>query len=254
MPPDRAQIEDIARRAGDIALRHFRRVAVERKADHTVVTLADREVETFLTAELAAAFPEAGMLGEEGAVRVATGPYRFVVDPIDGTSSFVAGLPTWCVCVGLVRDDVPVAGVVHVPCSGELYSADEDGAWWNGERLPLLGGRPVRGDPFILVHSTVHRRYEIAWPGKLRSLGSTAYHAVLVARGAARAALLGNAHIWDLAAAGAVLGPVGGRYEYLAGGEVALAALADGRRAPAPILAGTPAALSELRAHLRLRA
>jgi myo-inositol-1(or 4)-monophosphatase len=253
MALDRTQLEPIARRAGDIALGHFRRVAVERKADRTVVTRADREVEAFLETELARACPDAGVLGEEGAARPSSGAYRFVLDPIDGTSSFVAGLPTWCVSIGLLRDDVPVAGVVHVPCSGEMYSADATGAWWNGERLPALTDAPGQGDPFMLAHSAVHRRYEVSWPGKLRSLGSTAYHAVLVARGVARAALLGNAHLWDLAGAAALLAVVGGRLEYLAGGEVLLATLTDGRRAPAPILAGTSAAIQELRTHLRLR-
>lgn len=254
MPLDRAQLEAIARRAGEIALGHFRRVAVERKPDRTVVTRADREVEAFLETELARACPDAGVLGEEGAARPSTGTDRFVIDPIDGTSSFVAGLPTWCVSIGLLRGDVPTAGVVHVPCSGEVYSADEHGAWWNGEALLQLDDGPAHGDPFMLAHSAVHRRYEVSWPGKLRSLGSTAYHAVLVARGVARAALLGNAHLWDLAGAAALLSRVGARLEYLDGQEVVLATLADGRRAPAPILAGTRAAIAELRTHLRLRA
>ncbi|HEV7730774.1 MAG TPA: inositol monophosphatase family protein [Candidatus Binatia bacterium] len=252
-PPDRTALDAIARRAGALALGHFRRVAVERKADRTVVTRADREVEALLTSELAAAFPEAGIQGEEGAARPAAGPYRFVIDPIDGTSSFVAGLPTWCVSIGLLKGHQPVAGVVHVPCSDEMYVADAAGAWWNGEPLPLLDDRPGHGDPFVLAHSAVHRRYEITWPGKLRSLGSTAYHAALVARGVARAALLGSAHIWDVAGAGALLARVGGRFEYLDGATVDLADLADGRRAPQPVLAGTSASLAELRAHLRRR-
>ncbi len=254
MPLDRSQLESIARRAGEIALGHFRRVTVERKADRTLVTRADREVEAFLETELARACPDAGMLGEEGAARPATGSERFVIDPIDGTSSFVAGLPTWCVSIGLLRDGVPAAGVVHVPCSGEMYGADDDGAWWNGETLAVLADTSGPGDPFMLAHSAVHRRYEVTWPGKLRSLGSTAYHAVLVARGVARAALLGHAHLWDLAGAAALLAHVGARLEYLDGTDVVLGALADGRRAPAPILTGTATAIRELRTHLRLRA
>src|SRR5207245_342687 len=93
--PSRAELEAIAARAGARALRHFRRVTAERKADRTLVTAADREVEAALVAELGALLPDAGILGEEGAAREGRGPYRIVLDPIDGTAAFVAGLGTW---------------------------------------------------------------------------------------------------------------------------------------------------------------
>ena len=117
--PSRIELEAIAERAGRIALGHFRRVAPERKADRTLVTAADREVEAELTAALGALLPDAGIIGEEGAARAGNGPYRIVLDPIDGTASFVAGLPTWCVCVGIPEGARPVAGVVHLPACGE---------------------------------------------------------------------------------------------------------------------------------------
>jgi fructose-1,6-bisphosphatase/inositol monophosphatase family enzyme len=73
---------------------------------------------------------------------------------------------------------------------------------------------------------------------------------VLVARGVARAAFLGDVRVWDLAAAGAVLGAAGGVFEFLDGGQVSLGTLLDGRRAPDDVLAGTPAAIAELRTQL----
>jgi fructose-1,6-bisphosphatase/inositol monophosphatase family enzyme len=82
----------------------------------------------------------------------------------------------------------------------------------------------------------------------VRSFGSAAYHVVLVARGAAEAAVLGRPHVWDLAAPGAVLAAVGGGYEYLDGGVVDLVSLLDGSRAPRDVLAGTPETLASLRA------
>src|SRR2546422_10269300 len=103
--PSRAELETVAVRAGILALGHFRRAVAVRKADRTLVTEADREVEAMLVAELGALFPEAGVLGEEGATRPASGPYRLVFDPIDGTSVFIPGLPTWCVCIGILRED-----------------------------------------------------------------------------------------------------------------------------------------------------
>src|SRR5512132_1401783 len=121
--PGRAELEAIAARAGAIALSHFRSVAVERKADRTVVTQADRDVEAFLVRELGALLPDAGILGEEGATRPGQGSLRIILDPIDGTAAFVAGLPTWCVCIGILDGAEPVAGVVHAPSVGETYTA-----------------------------------------------------------------------------------------------------------------------------------
>jgi fructose-1,6-bisphosphatase/inositol monophosphatase family enzyme len=244
--PGRAELEAIAARAGTIALSHFRSVAVERKADRTVVTQADRDVEAFLVRELGALLPDAGILGEEGATRPGQGSLRIILDPIDGTAAFVAGLPTWCVCIGILDGAEPVAGVVHAPSVGETYTAVAGNAWWNGTPLPPLGAAHA-GDRFIVAHARAHARHRLQYPGKIRSFGSTAYHVALVARGAAEGALLGHAHLWDLAAPGAVLHAVGGRYEYLGGEPVDLAALADGRRAPDHVIAGTPATIAQLR-------
>src|SRR5438093_1903241 len=226
----RAELESIAVDAGNLALRHFRHVASERKADRTLVTAADREVEAFLVAALRSRLPEAGILGEEGTVHDGRGSYRIVLDPIDGTAAFVAGLPTWCICVGILEEVRPIAGVVHLPCLGETYSAVGGAACVNGTPLASLGAAGTAGDRFIVTHAHAHRRHRITYPGKVRSLGSTAYHVALVARGVADGALLGHAHLWDLAGPGAILAAVGGGYEYLGGGPVDLGALADGRR------------------------
>jgi myo-inositol-1(or 4)-monophosphatase len=252
--PSRTELEAIAERAGRIALGHFRRVTPERKADLTLVTAADREVEAELTSALGALLPDAGIIGEEGASRTGTGPYRIVLDPIDGTASFVAGLPTWCVCIGILEGARPVAGVVHLPACGETYSAIDGGAYLNGAALPALGGPDRPGDRFIVIHARAHLRHELRYAGKVRSLGSSAYHVALVARGAAEAAILGHVHLWDLAAPGALLAAVGGSYQYPDGREVDLSVLSDGRPAPDHVLAGTPAALSTLRPVLAVRA
>src|SRR5262249_10282112 len=98
--------------------------------------------------------------------------------------------------------------------------------------------------------SKAHRRHAFAHVAKLRSLGSAAYHTVLVARGVARAALLGDVRVWDLAPAGAVLAAVGGVFELLDGGPVALGELLAGRRAPGGVPAGARAAIGELGAQL----
>jgi len=245
-----AVLESIATRAGEIALGYFRRVAPERKSDRSLVTQADRDVEAYIAAALVEAWPGVGIVGEEGTVHEGRGESRFVIDPIDGTSGFVAGLPTWCVCIGLVHAGEAYAGVVYLPCSGERYSAVAGAAWWNGSPLPVLNDADPVGDPFVVAHSWAHRRHPLDRLGKLRSLGSAAYHTMLVARGAARAALLGRVRVWDLAGAGAVLAAVGGRFELLDGGALTIAELLDGQRATGDVVAGSPAALADLRARL----
>lgn len=249
-PPLLLTLEAIAGRAGEIALGYFRRVVPARKADRTIVTQADREVEAYVASALAAGYPGAGILGEEGAVRAGEGDRCFVIDPIDGTSAFVAGLPTWCICIGLLESGVPAAGVVRLPCTGETYTAADGSAWWNGAALPRLDDGPPAGDPFVAVHSKAHRTHRVGALGKVRAMGSAAYHIALVARGVAWAAVLGDVRIWDLGAAGAVLQAVGGEFALLDGAPLHLADLLDGRRAPGDVVAGTPAAIAELRRRL----
>jgi myo-inositol-1(or 4)-monophosphatase len=246
--PLRTDLEELAIQAGDIALRHFRKVEAERKPDRSMVTQADREVEAFLAAELAERMPDAGIIGEEGASYAGVGPYRVVIDPIDGTSAFVAGLPTWCVCVGILRDGEPVAGANYMPCTRDLFAAADGTAWWNGRQLDPLATARAAGARFLVADSEIHLRQRLTYRGKVRSFGSAAYHVVLVARGVAEAALLGRPHVWDLAAPGAVLAAVGGRYEFVDGSELDLATLLDGSRAPRDVMAGTPETLASLRA------
>ena len=106
-----------------------------------------------------------------------------------------------------------------------------------------------------MAHAKAHVRHRVRYPGKVRSLGSSAYHAALVARGVAEAALLGHVHLWDLAAPGAVLHAVGGCFVYLSSGApVDFGPLADGRRAPGYVVAGRPDTLPRLLPELDARA
>jgi fructose-1,6-bisphosphatase/inositol monophosphatase family enzyme len=248
--PSRADLEAIAVRAGDVALGHFGRAKAERKPDRTLVTAADREVEALLVAELTRLMPDAGVIGEEGTTREGGGRHRIVLDPIDGTAAFVAGLGTWCICIGILDGASPVAGVVHLPRLRETYVAVGGEAFLDGEPLPKLGVGSPTSDRFVVSHARSHARHRVTYPGKVRALGSTAYHVSLVARGSAEAALLGHTHVWDIAGPGAILKAVGGGYEYLGGGAVDLGTLLDGRRAPGYILAGTPAAIAMLRSQI----
>ncbi len=233
--------------AGELARSFFRNVAAERKTDQTLVTAADRAVEAFLTPRLSALLPGARILGEEfGATGATDAEYTLTLDPIDGTAAFVSGLPTWCIALGLLRRGVPVGGVTYLPMTGETYLADEDVAQWNGRSLARPAGAAGEGDLFMLTHSEYHRGEARRFPGKIRSLGSTAYHMALVARGAAVAAILGRPRLWDVAAGAAMLRAIGGELRYRSGAAADLRALLGGERAPDQLVAAAPGMIDEI--------
>src|SRR5689334_2385794 len=114
----------IAKQAGDLALKIRQgNIGMEIKADESPVTIADRECEKLITAELQKAFPDDGLLGEEGAAREATNGRRWIIDPIDGTRDFIRGTRAWSVLIGLEENKEIVAGFAYFPSTGEMYSS-----------------------------------------------------------------------------------------------------------------------------------
>ncbi|RFB95525.1 inositol monophosphatase [Rhizobium leguminosarum bv. trifolii] len=141
--------KSLAAEAGALALDYFNKretLVIETKRDlQDVVSIADRNVETFLRERVAAAIPEDGFLGEEFGHQAGRSGYTWVVDPIDGTAPFVNGMPTWCVSVAVLHQGVPVVGVIQAPCANELYAAALGlGASLNGETLLLDPSRTIQ--------------------------------------------------------------------------------------------------------------
>lgn len=130
---------DLARRAGDLGLDYFRRLdtlTIESKGPLDLVSEADREVELFIRRELAIAYPEDGIVGEEHAPTKGTTGFDWVIDPIDGTANFVTGIPQWCVIIACAKDGVAVVGVVHEPVANETFHGYRDGG-------AFMNGRPI---------------------------------------------------------------------------------------------------------------
>ncbi len=123
--------------AGKITLRYFQtKIDVEIKTDQTPVTVADKESEAFIYQTIHREFPEDGFLGEERGERPGSSGYRWIVDPIDGTKSFIQGVPLYGVMIALADpSDEPVIGAIALPGLDELIvAARGEGCYWNGRR------------------------------------------------------------------------------------------------------------------------
>lgn len=124
---------DFASRLADaadaISMRHFRRqeTAVRTKPDGTPVTEADEAIERLLRAEIASAYPEHSVLGEEGGVTGEGSEHRWIIDPIDGTKNFSWGIPNWATLIALEVKGAVVCGVVSAPAMGERWTAARGG-------------------------------------------------------------------------------------------------------------------------------
>jgi myo-inositol-1(or 4)-monophosphatase len=213
---DLTLIVEAAQKAGELAssLRQ-RGLEIAYKAGDSPVTNADLAADRLLTETLRGARPDYGWLSEETADDPARLSKRrlFVVDPIDGTRAFLKGRPWWAVCVAVVEDARPIAGVVFAPQLDETYSASADGAaTLNG--LPIAAsatsqveGCGMVGDPRMFSHPA----WPTPWPQmRVEQRSSTAYRMCLVASGQFDAAMaMLPKHDWDLAAADLIAGQAG---------------------------------------------
>ncbi|MCB2134521.1 MAG: inositol monophosphatase [Rhodobacteraceae bacterium] len=138
----------IAQDAGALALDYFRRfdgLNVEVKSHQDFVSEADKNVEAFVRKALAEAFPDDGIVGEEDAPKAGTSGFTWVIDPIDGTTNFIHGIPGWTVVLAGVVGSRTEIGVIHDPNHGEMYHTRRGaGAFVNDRPLHVLAGRDIR--------------------------------------------------------------------------------------------------------------
>src|SRR5258705_1696975 len=124
---------EAARVGGQRTLAYFRTgTAVEWKSDGSPLTAADREAEALMRKTIAAAFPDHGILGEEEGEQTGSAPYRWIIDPLDGTRTFVRGVPLYGTLVGVEAHGEPVVGVIYLPALDEMIAAAHGGGCtWN---------------------------------------------------------------------------------------------------------------------------
>lgn len=210
---------ELAWRAGRIALAHYQTgIAVEAKSDTSPVTEADRAAERLLRDLIEARFPHDGIVGEEYGTLRENAERRWILDPIDGTRSFVRGVPLFGSLVALEERGNPVVGVMHFPGLGEtVYAATGEGCWWDGRRARVS---PVGSVADALVLTTDVENIERTgrrdgWDRLRRKAGTTrtwgdCYGHALVATGRAEAMVDPIMSIWDAAALRPIIEEAGG--------------------------------------------
>ena len=211
----------LATEAGEITARYFKqRINAERKSDNSFVTIADREAERLVRSRIEHAFPDDGILGEEEGEKAGTSGRRWIVDPIDGTYSFVHGVPLYAILLGVEIGDEPVVGVVNLPELREIVSAAKGlGCFLNGEpaRVSSTGSLDqslllctdfgsCEKNGFGEACAELQRRAE------MRRTWGDAYGHMLVATGRADIMLDPVMNVWDCAALAPIVEEAGGTF------------------------------------------
>ncbi len=222
----------IAREAGAAAMEVFLEpsLAVETKADGSPVTVADRRVEQLLRRRIGAAYPEDGLLGEEEGARPGESGCTWILDPIDGTRSFVQGVPLFGTLIGLEEDGEPVLGVAHHPGMRETVAgaAGLGARWYRGDRAPRPAhvSRVARLDQALCCTTSVkglaaaghqERYLRLLERVALDRGWSDCYGLILVATGRVDLLVEPVMHAWDCAPFVPILEEAGGRFTDLAG-------------------------------------
>ena len=223
---------DIAREAGELTLGWFRQsdLTVEGKSDGTPVTIADRSAERLLRDRIAAAFPDDGIVGEEEPDTAGRSGRTWILDPIDGTKSFIHHVPLFGTLIGLELDGQMVAGVCRMPALDEVaYGGMGLGAWWQqggGDPRPARVSSVQRLDQALFCTTTITRwrtlgRQDVfdrlCGRSSLARGWSDCYGHLLVATGRADVMVDPVMNIWDAAALLPIVQEAGGHFLTLDG-------------------------------------
>jgi histidinol-phosphatase len=228
MLPDLELALELADLADAVTFPRFRAhdLRVDRKSDATEVTEADRGAEAAVRRALASARPDHAVLGEEeGLIGPADARFRWVIDPIDGTSNYVRHVPIWASLLALMEGDDVVVGVASAPALGRRWwAARGEGAFADGEPIAVSAVSSL--EETHLAHAGVGTFYEYGGGDALveltrevwrsRGLGDFWMHC-LVAEGAFDVAVEPIVSLWDLAALTVIVEEAGGRFSDLSG-------------------------------------
>jgi histidinol phosphatase-like enzyme (inositol monophosphatase family) len=213
--------QEAAWQAGKVTLSYFGTgVVPELKSDQTPVTIADRQAEQRLRAMIEARFPDHAILGEEYGETRRGAQYRWILDPIDGTKSFVQGVPLYGVLIGLEREGVPVLGVCNLPALGEMVAAAQGlGCTLNGRRATTSTVTDLSSAVMLATdvdsfseHGRDDVYYELEGVTRFTRTWGDCYGHILVATGRAELMLDPVMNVWDCAALLPILQEAGGTF------------------------------------------
>jgi len=223
-----------ARRAGRSLSRdlgEIENLQVSLKGPANFVTMADRRAEEMLYTDLSKARPGYGFIGEEGGKRVGEDKtHTWIVDPLDGTTNFLHGIPHFAISIGLQREGTMIAGVIYNPARDELYMAERGkGAFLNDQRLRVANRRKLdecviacglphigRGDLDLSRREMTEIQNRVAG---LRRFGAASLDLAFVAAGRLDGYWERNLQPWDIAAGQIILREAGGTVSGIAGND-----------------------------------
>ena len=230
---DLIQIEsaavEFARGAGDLLAGHFgKTISVEYKdkAQQDPVTAADKETQAYLERRITERFPNHGILGEEDDASAdgdrSAPDVLWVLDPLDGTTNFMNGLPVYASSIGVLHRGVPVAGAVYIPWPTESSSGivvhchTGGGAFADGDPITVYETDKLRGDRLVGLPGSFGASTKVGKGlkgqplGQLRVTGSIAYELAMTAMGVLQFAVIGAPRMWDMLGGAVAVQEAGG--------------------------------------------
>ena len=148
---------DAAREAGELAYRYFKtQPKISYKPDNTPVTRADIEVEKLIRKIISKKYPDHGIIGEELPPVNPKAKYQWIIDPIDGTKSFIKSLPLWSTLLAVLEDNKPIIGISYFPTNDELFIAQKDkGTYLNGQKIRVSQVKDIKSS-FLIYGAVTH--------------------------------------------------------------------------------------------------
>ncbi len=217
---------DAAYEAGRSTLALFQvGTAVEWKEDASPVTVADRQAEAMIRSRLERAFPGESILGEEQGL-TGTGSSRWIIDPIDGTKSFISGVPLYATLLSYEVEGEPILGICYFPALDEmLYAEKGSGAWFNGRQARVSQKSSLSrsviccgGHKSALKYGRADGINKLAQQTVATRTWSDAYGHALVATGRVEAMIDPVVSHWDVSAMTLIVAEAGGKVSNFAGG------------------------------------
>lgn len=202
------------------------------KENGTSVSQFDLDATEFCIKTITQLYANANIWIEEdqAILKEDSGEYTFIIDPLDGTASFLRGYPVWGIGIGVLKDEKPLLSYFYAPAANQKYLAYEEKLFINDKEIASENNVLNADTKTIFISSRLHKKIDFREFSefKLRNFGSTLYHVMMVAMGKAEAVLIGSCYIWDIAAV-FYLSEKGGYafYDFESKKELSLAELLD---------------------------